>query len=394
MKAGKAGVVVYGRDRPGIICEISGVLAKHGMNIIDIEQRVFHGFFVMFIVAEFRDVDLKAVRDELKRAGKDVEVELLELERDEGKGKGEEKNLYVLTVIGEDRVGIVHSITSILYQLGINVERTTLTARDRLITIEFLVDLRKSDEELLRKRLKEEVENEGLDVVIQPYELFKRNKRLIVFDMDSTLVDAEVIDELAKAAGVEEEVRKLTEKAMRGEIDFKEALRERVRLLKGLPVEVLEKIYGQIKLTEGAKELIKSLKESGYKVALVSGGFTYFTDRLKEELGLDYAFGNELEIEDGKLTGRIKGRIIDAEEKARIIEELARKEGISRENVVAVGDGANDRIMIENAGLGIAFNAKKVLKEVADGTLSKDHLIGLAGVLGLNLERVERKDRR
>jgi len=394
VKAGKAGVVVYGRDRPGIICEISGVLAKHGMNIIDIEQRVFHGFFVMFIVAEFRDVDLKAVRDELKRAGKDVEVELLELERDEGKGKGEEKNLYVLTVIGEDRVGIVHSITSILYQLGINVERTTLTARDRLITIEFLVDLRKSDEELLRKRLKEEVENEGLDVVIQPYELFKRNKRLIVFDMDSTLVDAEVIDELAKAAGVEEEVRKLTEKAMRGEIDFKEALRERVRLLKGLPVEVLEKIYGQIKLTEGAKELIKSLKESGYKVALVSGGFTYFTDRLKEELGLDYAFGNELEIEDGKLTGRIKGRIIDAEEKARIIEELARKEGISRENVVAVGDGANDRIMIENAGLGIAFNAKKVLKEVADGTLSKDHLIGLAGVLGLNLERVERKDRR
>ncbi len=392
----KAGVVVYGEDKPGIICEVSGVLAKHGMNIIDIEQRVFHGFFVMFIVAEFQNIDLNEVERELECAGrsKGVKVELILLESKEGgeEGKGEEdgKNLYVLTVIGEDRVGIVHAITSILYQLGINVERTTLTARDRLITIEFLIDLRKSDEDLLRKRLKEEVENEGLDVVIQPYELFKRNKRLIVFDMDSTLVDAEVIDELAKAAGVEEEVKKLTEKAMKGEIDFKDALKERVRLLKGLPVEVLERIYGQIKLTEGAKELIKSLKESGYKVALVSGGFTYFTDRLKEELGLDYAFGNELEIEDGKLTGRIKGRIIDAEEKARIIEELARKEGISKENVVAVGDGANDRIMIENAGLGIAFNAKKVLKEVADGTLSKDHLIGLAGVLGLNLERRKR----
>ncbi len=385
----KAGVVVYGRDKPGIICRISEVLAKHSMNIIDIEQRVFHGFFVMFIVAEaLKPVKLEEVERELVAAGKNagVEVKLTPLDGEADSGEAG-SNLYVLTVIGEDRVGIVHSITSILYQLGINVLKTSLTARDKLISIEFLVDLRGSDEELLRKRLKEEVENEGLDVVIQPYELFRRNKRLIVFDMDSTLVDAEIIDELAKAAGVEKEVKELTEKAMRGEIDFKEALKERVKLLEGLPVEVLEKIYGQIKLTEGAKELIKSLKDSGYKVALVSGGFTYFTERLKKELNLDYAFGNELEIKDGKLTGRIKGRIIDAEEKARIIEELARKEGISRENVVAVGDGANDRIMIENAGLGIAFNAKKALKEVADGTISKDHLIALANVLGLNVKK-------
>jgi len=383
----KVGVVVYGRDRPGIVCEVSGVLAEEGLNIIDIEQRVFHGFFVMFIVAEADCVEMERLRSKLLHACRNVRIDVAEIEEE---GKEESKNLYVLTVIGEDRVGIVHSITSILYQLGINIERTALTARDKLISIEFLVDLGRGDERELRRRLKEEVENEGLDVVIQPYDLFKRNKRLIVFDMDSTLVDAEVIDELAKAAGVEEEVKELTKKAMNGEIDFKEALRERVKLLRGLPVEVLEKIYGQIKLTDGAKELIKSLKESGYKVALVSGGFTYFTDKLKEELNLDYAFGNELEIKDGKLTGRIKGRIIDAEEKARIIEELAKREGISKENVVAVGDGANDRIMIENAGLGIAFNAKKALKEVADGTLSKDHLLGLASVLGLNIHR-ERK---
>ncbi len=376
----KAAVVVYGSDRKGIISEISKVLAKNGLNIIDIEQRVFHGFFAMFLVVEVsRSCELKRVLEELKLAGEKlkVKVDLVVLEE----RKEEKKNLYVLTVIGEDRVGIVHSITSILNELGVNVEKTSLIARDKLITIEFLIDV-KCDEETLKKKLRE-VENEGLDTVIQPYELFKRNKRLIVFDMDSTLVDAEVIDELAKAAGVEEEVKKLTEKAMSGEIDFKEALKERVKLLEGLPVEVLEKIYDQIKLTDGAKELIKSLKESGYKVALVSGGFTYFTEKLKEELGLDYAFGNELEIRDGKLTGRIKGRIIDAEEKARIIEELARKEGISKENVVAVGDGANDRIMIKNAGLGIAFNAKKALKEVADGTLSKNHLIGLASLLGL-----------
>ncbi len=376
----KAAVVVYGSDRRGIISEISKILAKNGLNIIDIEQRVFHGFFAMFLVVEVsRSCELKRVLEELKLAGEKlkVKVDLVVLEE----RKEEKKNLYVLTVIGEDRVGIVHSITSILNELGVNVEKTSLIARDKLITIEFLIDV-KCDEETLKKKLRE-VENEGLDTVIQPYELFKRNKRLIVFDMDSTLVDAEVIDELAKAAGVEDEVKKLTEKAMSGEIDFKEALKERVKLLEGLPVEVLEKIYDQIKLTDGAKELIKSLKESGYKVALVSGGFTYFTEKLKEELGLDYAFGNELEIRDGKLTGRIKGRIIDAEEKARIIEELARKEGISKENVVAVGDGANDRIMIKNAGLGIAFNAKKALKEVADGTLSKNHLIGLASLLGL-----------
>jgi len=193
----------------------------------------------------------------------------------------------------------------------------------------------------------------------------------------------QIIDELAKAAGVEEEVKEITRKAMEGKMSFKEALIERVKLLKGLPVEVLEKIYNQIELTEGARELIQSLKRAGYKVALVSGGFTYFTEKLKKELGFDYAFGNELEIKDGKLTGRIKGRIIDAEEKGRIIEELAKKEGISKENIVAVGDGANDKIMIENAGLGIAFNAKEILKEVADGTLSKENLIGLASILKL-----------
>jgi len=225
---------------------------------------------------------------------------------------------------------------------------------------------------------------------MQPYTTFRREKRLIVFDMDSTLVDAEIIDELAKEAGVDKEVAQLTERAMNGEISFKEALEERVRLLKGLPVEVLENIYSRIKLTEGAKELVRSLKEAGYKVAVVSGGFSYFTDRLKEELGLDYAFGNELEIKDGRLTGRIKGRIIDAREKARIVEEIARKEGISPENVVAVGDGANDRLMIERAGLGIAFNAKEILKDVADGSISKENLVGLASVLKLPAEFVKK----
>jgi phosphoserine phosphatase len=376
-------VTVYGPDRRGIIYGISNVLAENNINIVDIEQNVIHGLFVMFIVADISKskISLEEIEKRLKEAGKNlgVEVHVSKFE----KPKSKEKNLYVITVLGKDRVGIVRDISKILLDYGVNIEKTSLTARDQLISIEFLIDIGDANPDEIKKRLKEDVEKFNLDIVIQPYESFEREKRLIVFDMDSTLVDAEIIDEIAKYAGVEKEVKEITEKAMKGEIDFKTALTERVKLLKGLPVEVLEKIYENIELTEGAKELIQALKRAGYKIALVSGGFTYFTEKLKKELGLDYAFGNELEIKDGKLTGRLKGRIIDAEEKARIIEEIAKKEGISKENIVAVGDGANDRIMIENAGLGIAFNAKKVLKEVADGTISKENLIGLASVLGL-----------
>ncbi|MBO8182314.1 MAG: phosphoserine phosphatase SerB [Archaeoglobus sp.] len=379
-------ISVYGLDKPGIIKAISEVLAENNVNIVDIEQMVLQGVFAMFVIGDVSGskVSLEELSEKLKDAGRNVgvSVDTSPFFRPETR----RKNLYVLTVLGEDRVGIVYRISKLLFSLGINVEKTSLTARDKLISIEFLLDLRGADAVEVRKRLREEIEELGLDVVLRPYREFEKAKRLIVFDMDSTIVDAEIIDELAKVAGVGEEVKRVTEKAMEGEISFKEALEERVKLLKGLPVEVLERIYSQIKLTEGAKELIKSLKESGYVVAVISGGFSYFTNRLKEELGLDYAFGNELEIENGVLTGRLKGRIIDAAEKARIIEEIARKEGIDREDIVAVGDGANDKIMVENAGLGIAFNAKNALKEVADGSISKENLIGIASILKLKNE--------
>jgi len=379
-------ISVFGVDKPGIVYKITNVLAEANVNIVDIEQNVLQGIFTMFLVADVSKatVSTEEIERKLKEAARqiDVQVHISPFKRMEQR----DKKRYVITVIGKDRVGIVRDVSRILFSHGVNIERTSLTARDKLISVTLEVDLRGADIEVIKKRLKEEIEKTGLDVIIQPYEIAMEEKKLIIFDMDSTLVDAEIIDELAKAAGVEEEVKKLTEKAMNGEIDFKNALEERVKLLKGLPVEVMERIYENIKLTEGAKELIESLKKAGYKVALVSGGFTFFTEKLKKELGLDYAFGNELEIKDGKLTGRLKGRIITAEEKAKIIEEIAKKEGIKRENIVAVGDGANDKIMIEKAGLGIAFNAKKALKEVADGSLSKENLIGLASVLKLPSE--------
>ncbi|MEM0214941.1 MAG: phosphoserine phosphatase SerB [Archaeoglobaceae archaeon] len=373
---------VHGEDKPGLVHAVAKALAGCNANIVDIEQTVLQGIFAMFIVAEAENLDCveKKVRELCDQLG--VKITLSPFERK----KLKEKNLYVINVLGKDRIGLVRDITEVLLKFGINIERTSLTARDKLISIEFLVDMGDANLSNLKRELLKEGEKLGLDIVVQDYESATKEKRLIVFDLDSTLIEVEIIDELAREAGVEKEVKELTQKAMNGEMSFKEALRERVRLLKGLPVEVLEKIYSRVEFTEGAKELISALKRAGYKIAVVSGSFTYFTNRIKEELGIDYAFGNELEIVDGKLTGNVVGRIIDAEEKARIVEEIARKEGIKIENVVAVGDGANDRIMIERAGLGIAFNAKNVLKEIADGNISKDNIIGIAGILKLPSE--------
>ncbi|MEG9194206.1 MAG: phosphoserine phosphatase SerB [Candidatus Methanoglobus sp.] len=379
-------ISVHGEDRPGLVHAVSKVLASCNANIVDIEQTVLQGIFAMFIVAEAGDLD--CVERKMQKLMEEFGVKITLSSFDRKKAK--EKKLYVINVIGKDRIGIVRDITGVLLNFGINIERTSLTARDKLISIEFLVDIGNADITKLRKELLKEGEKLGLDIVIQDYQIASKEKRLIVFDLDSTLIEAEIIDELAKEAGVEREVKELTRRAMNGEMSFKEALQERVKLLKGLPVEVLERIYSRIEFTEGAKELISALKRAGYKIAVVSGSFTYFTNKIKEELGIDYAFGNELEIVDGKLTGRVVGRIIDAEEKARIVEEIAKKEEIKIENVVAVGDGANDRIMIEKAGLGIAFNAKEVLKEIADGSISKSNLIGLASVLKLPSEFTKR----
>lgn len=372
----------YGEDKPGLVHIIAKTLANCDANIVDIEQTVLQGIFVMFIVAETEKIE--CVEKKLKEIEKEtnLRISLTKFERKQSK----EKNLFVVNVLGKDRIGIVRDITGVFLKFGVNIERTTLTARDKLIAIEFLIDLGNADLLKFKKELLKEADRLGLDVVLQDYQTAMKEKRVIIFDLDSTLIEGEIIDELAKEAGVQKEVEELTRKAMNGELSFKEALLERLKLLEGLPVEILEKIYSRIEFTEGAKELISALKRAGYKIGIVSGSFTYFTNKIKEELGLDYAFGNELEIVNGKLTGKIKGRIIDAEEKLRLIEEIAKREGISIEKVVAVGDGANDRLMIEKAGLGIAFNAKQVLKEIADGSLSKNNLIGIAGILKLPSE--------
>ncbi|HSH43628.1 MAG TPA: phosphoserine phosphatase SerB [Arenicellales bacterium] len=226
-----------------------------------------------------------------------------------------------------------------------------------------------------------EISNElGVDISFQEDNFYRRNRRLIVFDMDSTLIRQEVIDELAGEAGVGGQVSRITEAAMRGEIDFKESLRRRVALLEGLSASVLERVAGRITLTEGAERLLKTLRTLGYRTAVISGGFTYFGRRLQERLRLDHMHANELEIRNGRLTGRLVGGIIDGERKAQLLQAISKQEGIELEQVVAVGDGANDLPMLRLAGLGIAFHAKPVVQKSARQAIST---IGLDGILYL-----------
>ncbi len=379
-------ISIIGKDRPGLIRDILGEPATKGINIVDMDQKVMQGIFVMSVIADFSCAritpgELKAwLKGSAPAFG--IEFNLLPIEHYRGRRKSK-KSLYVVTILARDRVGIIFDVASIVAQKNINIEKAMVTARGELISIEFLMDLADSNTDSCKDDLRKECERLGLDVIIQDVERHRKEKRLIVFDMDMTIVDFEIINKLASFVGVDEEVKAITERAMKGEIDFKESLRERVRLLRGMPVSTLETIASDLQLTPGSEELIHHLKLLGYKIALISGGFTYFTDVLKERLGFDYTFANKLAIKNQKLTGEIEGDIIDAEAKGKIIYQLAEKENISPDSIVAVGDGANDCLMIKNAGLGVAFNAKEILKKVSDGTISRENLLGLLNVLGI-----------
>jgi phosphoserine phosphatase len=312
-----------------------------------------------------------------------MNMTLIPLHEFKGLRLAETKKTYVLTILGSDRPGVVAAFSSSLAKHRCNIERIKMIARGEFLAMEMWFDLRGGALPLLLSDLKKVAKRVGMDIVIQPEPVFKKRKKVIVFDMDSTIVEGEIIDQLARVAGVEKKVETLTEKGMRGEVGFTQSLRTRVSFLKGMSLRSLDSVAKTFKLTQGSEELISALKEMGFKVALISGGFTYFTDVLKKRLGFDYAFGNQLEIKQGKLTGRIKGRIIDAQRKAQIMDQICRQEGITRDEVVAVGDGSNDRIMLANAGLGIAFNAKEILKKVADGALTRNHMRGVLYCLGI-----------
>jgi len=375
-----------GSDRPGIIAEISFILADNNINIVDIGHTVIHKMFTMFMIVDLSNskMSFSPIREklyELRTESLHVEMNLLGNDLKAKCTNCPKRNNYVLSIIAQDRSGLVYDIAKILYEQGVSILKMSLVARSKLITIEMLVDAGNRNARDLRNVLREKAGSMNMDIILDREDAFRREKRLVVFDMDSTIVDGEIIDEIAKRAHLQDDVSLITKKAMDGEMDFKESLVQRVRLLKGLKESVLKEVFDGLKLTPGALELVKALKDQGYKVALVSGGFTYFTDRLNEVLNFDHVYANKLVIADGVVTGEVEGDIIDAERKGQIIEELRKLYGLQKEQVVAIGDGANDRIMLANAGLGIAFNAKDALKKVSSGAVSKENMIGLLNVL-------------
>lgn len=379
-------LTAFGKNQPYLIADICCAVTDSQLNIVAVEQNALHGLFVIFMVMEpvAEDDPPQDAYLRLKESTKSLHLEVnIDLVEAATAMKAVHKNLQVFTIIGRDKVGILKAITNTLANFRVNIERMHHLARGELVALEMMVDASElRDLSILKDVIQRTCDEVGFDTIIQPDTPYRQRRRLVVFDMDGTLIEGEIIDELARHANVGERVSEITHRAMAGEIEFKEALRERVRLLSGLPVSVLEDVASSMKLSAGTYELVSTLKAMGFKLALISGGFQFFADHLRQQLGLDYTFANDLEVKDGILTGNIKGLIIDREAKGNIVKELAEKEGLSREEIVAVGDGANDEIMLKNAGLGIAFNASELLQKVADGRLTHSNLLGLLYCLG------------
>jgi phosphoserine phosphatase len=386
---------ITGADRPGLTAAITGVLAQGGVNILDIGQAVIHDALSFGILVEIPAAaqGSSVLKDILFKAHElDQQVRFTPVsEQDyqhwvEGQGRARHIVTLLTRKVTAEQLQCVSSITA---RYGLNIDRIDrLSGRMPLDTpadkgkgcIEFSVRGEPADLKALRAEFLSVAQDLNVDIAFQQDSLFRRNRRLAVFDMDSTLIEAEVIDELAKGAGVGEQVSEITERAMRGELDFRASFKERLALLKGLDVSVLDEIGASLRLTEGAETLFAELKRLGYKTAILSGGFTYFAKQLQARLGIDYVFANELEVENGKVTGVAVEPIVDAQRKADLLQELARKEGLSLEQTIAVGDGANDLPMLAIAGLGVAFRAKPLVKQSAKQAIST---LGLDGVLYL-----------
>ena len=380
------------KDQPGLAHRIAQALADMRINIVDIDARSVRGHFSMFLVVDM-DTSTCSYEEMMDRMSLlESKFELgLHVEPYEAGRRNPSKKLMVLTVMGHDRPGIVASVSEICAKNSVNIESIRMIARGDYIAMELSLDGSDlKDVALLREEYYAFSEKTGLDVSLRDEDIFNKPKRVVVFDCDSTLIQEEVIDEMAKIAGVGARVKDVTARAMNGEIDFVQAVKERIRLLKGLTKAQLESIFDSVHLTPGAEDLIATLHFMGYKIAVVSGGFSFFTDYLKERLNLDYVFANELEIKNGVVTGEIKGQIIDAQSKADILIQIAERENISPDQIVAVGDGANDRFMLQNAGLAIAFNPKEALKKYSNGMLSNDNLSGLLYFLGIPDSQMEK----
>ncbi len=393
-------ITVSGQDRPAVTSAVTGILAQHPCRILDIGQAVIHDHLSLGILAEFaqHSAASEAVKNVLYAMHeRDLQVRFTPITesayREWVAQQGKER--HIVTLLGRQiSAEDIAELTAILAHHGLNIDgMTRLSGRTPLdidpaefqtqACIEFSARGTPKDSSQLRADFTALSARLNVDIAFQADNMYRRTRRLVCFDMDSTLIEAEVIDELAKAAGVGDEVAAITEAAMRGELDFKQSFARRMALLKGLDEAVLAQVADSLRFTEGCERLMATLKKLGYKTAILSGGFNYFGRFIQARLGMDYVFANELEIVDGKVTGRVVGDVVDGQRKAQLLRELAQKENISLEQVIAVGDGANDLPMLSVAGLGIAFRAKPLVKASAKQAISTLGLDAILYLMGL-----------
>ena len=386
-------VSITGQDRPGLTASVMEILARHSAQILDIGQADIHATLSLGILIRIDERQSGQVMKELLFKATELQVQIgfnpISDSEYEAWVDKQGKNRYILTLIGRSLTAEqIAAAAKIITSQGLNIDSILrLTGRQSIVKtnrnvracIEFSLRGTPKSQETLQGDLMRMSAAMGIDFSFQKDNMYRRMRRLICFDMDSTLIQTECIDELADRAGVGEQVRAITESAMRGEIDFKESFTRRVALLKGLDASVMQEIAESMPITEGADRLMKVLKKCGYKIAILSGGFTYFGEYLQRRYGIDYVYANELEIdEDGKLTGRYLGEIVDGHRKAELLRLIAQVEKVNLAQTIAVGDGANDLPMLSEAGLGIAFHAKPRVVASAEQSINT---IGLDGVL-------------
>ena len=388
---------ITGHDHPGVTYSLTGILARGGVRILDIGQAVIHDALALGMLVELTD-EMKSstlLTDLLLEAHRlGVQIRFTAVTNDEyaswvqAQGKGR----YIISELGHVLTAAhLQAVSGVIAGSGLNIDRIErLSGRMPLdgngaarVCVELSASGDLSSEDDMRTALLALTQVFDVDVAFQHDNVYRRNRRLVAFDMDSTLIQTEVIDELARLAGVGDQVAQITESAMRGELDFQASFRKRVGLLKGLPESALQRVIDTVPLMDGAERLIATLRRLGYKTAILSGGFTFVGRELQRRLGIDYLHANELDIVDGAVTGNVKGEIVDGARKAHYLAEIAKAEGLSMEQVIAVGDGANDLPMLRLAGLGIAFRAKPVVRQSARQAISTMGLDGILYLLGV-----------
>jgi phosphoserine phosphatase len=383
---------ISGHDSLGITSELTGILANRKARVIDIAQAVIAGLLSLSILFETSSQeDEKQLVTELKKRAQELGLVIECKTLNEAKANAPQESLshYAVTLIADSvSAEALHGVTQALAKRKFNIDTIKRLSEGSFGCVEMIVSTKASkDQEQFTEKMKKELlsvaKKLGVDIALQAEGLYRRAKRLVVFDMDSTLIQSEVIDELARHRGVFKEVSDITHEAMNGKMDFDESLRLRVSKLKGMPQADLLEVFHKIKLTPGAEELLRVLKKLGYKIALISGGFMFVAERLKTQLGIDYVYANTLESSQGALTGNVIPPIVNAQRKADLLDVIAQQENIELDQVIAIGDGANDILMLEKAGLGIAFNAKPTVREKADLAISQKNLKTILYLLGL-----------